>query len=170
MRQNITPNPGRDWMDQKHAFQPSPRPSDTNAQIAATERLGTLRLDSLNRRVAQLWAVGRVPRVCLYTLAIGGKGATHSLDEARQFALRKGWQAATTQTVTDYHRATTPRSRPGWSSVCQQIRSGFADGVVAITHTAISSDLLEYEYQLQYFDRHLGFIALVTPETITGNP
>jgi hypothetical protein len=110
----------------------------------------------------------RVPRVCLYALAVRGQEPTNSLEEARQFALRQGWQVGVNQCFTDRFGATDPLTRPGWSLVRQQIRAGYADEVVALTHSVVSPHLDEYELQLNLIEEHLGFIALVTAETTAG--
>ncbi|WP_251060337.1 hypothetical protein [Streptomyces sp. ISL-100] len=156
-------------MDEERAFQARHDPSEVRVATDPVVRLMKARIDVLDNRIAQLWAVGRVPRVCLYALPIGGQEPTHSREKARQFALQKGWQTGMGQAVTDRHGATDPQTRPGWSFVCQQIRSGFADGVVAVTHSVISPNLDEYEVQLQLVEAHLGFVALVTSETTVGN-
>lgn len=103
--------------------------------------------------------------MCLYLLAARGCEPAHSCDAARDYALLEGWQISTLQVVTDRFGVTGPLLRPGWSAVRHQIRAGFVDGVVALTHSVISPHLGEYELQLALVEESGGFVPLVTPET-----
>lgn len=122
------------------------------------------RRSNLAQRVAALRELGRMPRVCLYALTVNAEVPRRSLDEVRAFAVREGWQAGAEQTFVDHSGPTNPATRSGWIRVQQQVRSGFADGVVALTQSAITPHREEYEAQLQWFVEHFGFIALVHPE------
>ncbi|MFD4986468.1 hypothetical protein [Streptomyces sp. NPDC058374] len=126
-------------------------------------RLMNVRCDYLAQRVTQRRNSGRVPRVCLYALTVGQQQPCRSLDESKGFAVEQGWHVGR-RAFTDHFGATDPQTRPGWGLVRQQIRAGFADGVVVLTQSVISPHLDEFERQLSWFETHLGFIALVTPE------
>lgn len=165
MRQSVTPH-HQDWMDRERAWDEVLHPGRPRVEVDPLVRLMNARLDVLNDRLALLRERGRMPRVCLYSLAVRGQEPTHSMCTARDFALRQGWQVGgPNQLVTDRFGATDPLLRPGWSLLRYQIRAGYADGVVALTHSVISPHLDEYELQLDVIKNHLGFIALVTPES-----
>lgn len=108
MRQGTNPHRGQDWMDEERVFQARHDLSEVHVSTDPVVRLMKARGDVLDNRIAQLWAVGRAPRVCLYALATGCQEPTHSLEWARQFVLRKGWQTGTGQAVSDRHGATDP--------------------------------------------------------------
>ncbi|MEV0487393.1 recombinase family protein [Streptomyces sp. NPDC050508] len=167
MRQSTTPHRGQDWMAQERATDEWLRPDRVRIEPDPLTRLMIARRATVERVVQQLRTNGRVPRVCLYALAVGGHVPTHSLNAARAFAEQQGWQVAT-EDYTDCHGTTGPMARPGWDQVRQRIRAGLADGVVVLTQTMISLRLDEYERQLAWLDEHFGFITLVIPERDTA--
>ncbi|MEU9426235.1 hypothetical protein AB0D87_25910 [Streptomyces sp. NPDC048342] len=166
MRQSITAlHKGRDWMDRERDFHARFHPDKIRVEMVPLVRLMNDRHDVLDRCLARIEAAGRVPRVCIYLLAARGCEPAHSRNAARDYALEEGWQVSTLQMFTDRFGVTDPLLRPGWSAVRHQIRAGFVDGVVALTHSVISPHLDEYELQLALVEKHGGFVALVTPET-----
>lgn len=167
MRQSTTPHRGRDWMDQERAIDERLCPDKVRIEPDPLTRLMIARRATVERVVQQLRTNGRVPRVCLYALAVGGHVPTHSLNAARAFAEQQGWQMGP-EDYTDCHGTTGPMARPGWDQVRRRIRAGLVDGVVVLTHASISLRLDEYEGQLTWFDEHFGFIALVIPEGETA--
>lgn len=96
-------------------------------------------------------------------LTVGQQQSCRSLDECKGFAVDQRWCVGG-RAFTDHFGAGDPQTRPGWGLVRRQIRAGFADGVVVLTQSITSPHLEEYEQQLTWFETHLGFIALVTPE------
>ncbi|MBK3639485.1 hypothetical protein [Streptomyces sp. MBT33] len=167
MRQSTTPHRGRDWMDQERATDEWLRPDRVRIEPDPLTRLMIARRATVERTVQQLRGHGRVPRVCLYMLAVGGHVPRHSLSAARSFAEQQGWQVSA-EDYTDCHGTTGPMARPGWDLVRRRIRAGLVDGVVVLTHAIISLRPDEYERQLTWFDEHFGFIALVIPERDTA--
>ncbi|MFC6067007.1 hypothetical protein [Streptomyces ochraceiscleroticus] len=153
------------WIDRERDFEAWLKPDQVRVKAAPYVSLAAARRGHVERVVAQLRTKGRVPRVCLYALTAGRQEPTHSLDAVRAFAERQGWQVGPGKSYTDRHGVTDLMTRPGWSYVRQQIRSGRADGVVALTYSVISPHQDEYERQLDWFVDHFGFIALVTPES-----
>ncbi|WP_050502689.1 hypothetical protein [Streptomyces monomycini] len=119
---------------------------------------------NVDRTVAQLQAKGRVPRVCFYALSVGSQEPRHSLEASEAFALRQSWQVGGGQSYTDRHSATSPVTRPGWCEVRHQVRAGYADGVVVVTASVISTRFEEYRREIEWFGEHLGFIDLVVPD------
>ncbi|MFJ2217678.1 hypothetical protein ACIQVO_37370 [Streptomyces sp. NPDC101062] len=128
-------------------------------------RLGAARKRVADQRLACLETHGRTPRVCLYALAPPREQPARSFAAARTYAVGKGWRVSDDHCIPDRLSTTDPMHRPGWHTALHLIRSGHADGVVALTHTAISQHLGDYEFNLDLIDQHGGFIALVTPET-----
>ncbi|GHF33414.1 hypothetical protein GCM10010218_13140 [Streptomyces mashuensis] len=126
--------------------------------------LAAARRENLERIVARLHAKGRMPRVCLYALSVGGQEPRHSLNAAAAYAVRQSWQVGVGQSYTDHQGPTDPVTRPGWCLVRQQIRAGYADGVVVVTHPVISPQVDEYRQEVDWFALHFGFIAVVVPE------
>ncbi|MBA0053409.1 hypothetical protein E0L36_21785 [Streptomyces sp. AJS327] len=168
MSQSTTRRNGRNWMDRQRAFDAEGRLDKARVEADPLVRLMNARRGALDYRVAQLRGLGRVPRVCLYALATRDQVPTHSLNGAREFAARQDWQVGAGQCFTDHFGPTDPFIRPGWSLVRHQIRFGYADGVMTLTHSVISPLLVEYELQLDLVNNYLGFIALATSETAGG--
>ncbi|MGW3957330.1 hypothetical protein ACWEKM_42080 [Streptomyces sp. NPDC004752] len=156
---------GNDRTDRERDFHVRFHPDEIRVEMDPLVRLMNIRRDVLDRCLTHIEAAGRVPRVCLYLLAARGIEPAHSCGAARDYALQEGWQISTMQVFTDRFGVTDPLLRPGWSAVRQQIRAGFADGVVALTHSIISPHLDEYELQLALVEESGGFVALVTTET-----
>lgn len=154
-------------MDQERATDDRLCPGKVRVEPDPYARLMIARHATVRRVVQQLRTSSRMPRVCLYALAVGGHVPKHSLNAARAFAEQQGWQVAA-EDYTDCHGTTGPMARPGWDQVRRRIRAGLADGVVVLTQTIISLRLDEYEQQLAWFDEHFGFIALVIPEGKTA--
>lgn len=166
MRQSVTARgSGRDWMDREREFEAELHPHQVHVEVDPLVRLMDDRRQVLDQRLISIASAGRTPRVCLYLIAADGSDPGRSRNTARDYAHRQAWQTSTLQVFTDRPSATDPLLRQGWSQVRQQIRSGFVDGVVALTHSAISPHLDEYELQLSLIAHHGGFVALVTPET-----
>ncbi|MFG3403845.1 hypothetical protein [Streptomyces sp. NPDC048142] len=166
MRQSITTlHKSRGWIDRERDFHARFHPDEIRVEMYPLVRLMNDRRDVLDRCLARIAVAGRVPRVCVYSLAAQGCEPAHFRNAARDYTLAKGWQFSTLQMFTDRFGVTDPQLRPGWSAVHHQIRAGFADGVVALTHSVISPHMDEYELQLDLIEKHGGFVALVTPET-----
>ncbi|MDJ1136288.1 hypothetical protein [Streptomyces iconiensis] len=167
----VLPAPGAhsrlaaEWMDRESPFGqrlvPQAMGVGPDPGLCAMKR----RCSNLARQVAVLREKGRTPRVCLYALtAHTGEVPTRSLGEVRAFAVREGWLVGARQIITDRTGPARPTVRSGWSRVRRNVRSGYADGVVALAQSAITPRRDEYESQLQWFEDHFGFIALVYPE------
>ncbi|WP_256076491.1 recombinase family protein [Streptomyces sp. BpilaLS-43] len=135
-------------------------PADPYGPIAAARR------EYLDRIVAQIRTKGRAPRVCLYALSVDGQAPRASLGSAAAYAERQSWQVLPEQSYTDPVEATAIEGRPGWRSVREQARKGFVDGVVVVTADIVSRHLGEYKVQIDWFEEHFGFVALVVPETV----
>ncbi|MFI1201646.1 hypothetical protein ACH4VR_19705 [Streptomyces sp. NPDC020883] len=159
---------GQDWMDRERAFGAGLHPDEIPVEADPYAPLESARRGNLERVAVRVQASGRVPRVCLYALSVGGQEPRHSLEAAAAFAVRESWQVGVGQSYTDHHGATDPLRRPGWCMVRQQIRAGYADGVVVITPFVISPHAIEYKQQLDWFAEHFGFIAVVAPDAEDG--
>jgi len=86
------------------------------------------------------------------------------LEAAATFAGHQNWQVGSGLIFTDHHGIEGPSSRPGWRAVREQIRAGYADGVVVVTATVVSTHVEEYQQEIDWFGHHWGFIGLVIPE------
>ncbi|WP_326692297.1 MULTISPECIES: hypothetical protein [unclassified Streptomyces] len=163
----LMPGPGRLEGERgfgRSLFSDSVR-ADPDPSLTAMRR----RRANLGHRIAALRGQGRVARVCLYARAMSdAEVPARSLEAVSVFAAQEGWHARTGRVFTDQAGPSSPTARPGWIRVQQHVRSGYADGVVALTHSAISLRCDEYETQLQWFADHFGFIALVHPEIPLG--
>ncbi|MER7224270.1 hypothetical protein [Streptomyces rubradiris] len=106
--------------------------------------------------------------MCLYALSFRGHEPRHSLDALADYARCQSWQVGAEQSYTDHDGAVAPDLRPGWGLVRQQIRAGYADGVVVVTASVISTQLGEYRREIDWFGQHCGFVALVVPEAHRG--
>lgn len=155
---------GTDWRGRESALQHSLYSDGVGVAPDPDIRLMNRRCATLGHRVAQLKARGRTPRVCLYALTADSQGPVPGLDKARALAVREGWQVGAEQVFVDDYGPSIPATRSGWVAVQRQVRSGFADGVVALTPSAIAPCREEYESQLRWFTEHFGFIALVHAE------
>lgn len=150
--------------DTEHAVDVRLRPArvcfetDPHGPLAATRR------GYLEQVVDQLKANGRAPRVCLYALSVRGQRPNASLEAAATFAGHQNWQVGSGLIFTDHHGIEGPSSRPGWRAVREQVRAGYADGVVAVTATVVSTHVEEYQQEIDWFGHHWGFIGLVIPE------
>ncbi|MCL7377001.1 recombinase family protein [Streptomyces sp. 35G-GA-8] len=132
-------------------------------------RLAALRRDNLEQVIARLRVQGRVPRVCRYALSVGGHWPSNSLDAAAAFAVLNSWKVGgEKKTFTDHHGSPDPELRAGWCEVRNQIRAGYADGVVVTTTSVISRNADEYERQLHWFHMHCAFVAVIAPTAYTG--
>lgn len=155
---------GTEWVDRERAFDRSLHSDAVRFAPDSDIRLMNRRRANLGKRVAALKARGRMPRVCLYALTADPELPAPGLDQARALAVREGWQVGPEQVFTEAHGPAIPATRSGWARVQRQVRSGFADGVVALTSSAIAPCRDEYEIQLRWLTEHLRFIALIHPE------
>ncbi|MEE1797526.1 hypothetical protein PUR57_02300 [Streptomyces sp. JV176] len=146
------------WNPDKVWVEPDPGP-----------RLAALRCNNLQQVVAQVRARGRTPRVCRYALRIDGHWPSNSLDAATALAVRNAWQVGgREQTFTDHQGTSSPELRTGWCLVRNQIRAGYADGVVVTTTGVISPRSDEYEAELHWFELRCAFVAVVAPTVQAG--
>ncbi|MFJ1838010.1 hypothetical protein ACIOJ9_29580 [Streptomyces sp. NPDC088175] len=165
MRQSVTaPDTESDWMDQERATRLQYNPDLTIVTPSPWGRLTGMRSALLRRVVDAVHSRGRVPQVCLYALAFGGCVPQASFDAAAAYADRQSWRVKAGSAFTDPAGAGALESRQGWARVRQQIRGGHATGVVVITTDVITADPVEYERELDWFDRNSGFIAVAVPE------
>ncbi|MFG3255242.1 hypothetical protein [Streptomyces sp. NPDC048172] len=159
-------------MDREYEFQQMFHPRSVGVRPDPGRCLMMRRRANLRQQLAMLRAKGRMPRVCLYALTTNPEAQppARSLEEARAFAVREGWQVGAEQIYIDHTGPTHPELRPGWAAVQRQFQSGFADGVVALTQAAITPHHDEYDQQLRWCADRYVFIALVHPESAAVRP
>ncbi|WP_432001561.1 hypothetical protein [Streptomyces sioyaensis] len=155
-----------DWMDRDNEYDRMFRPDILRVATDRNLQLMALRKEQMERRLEGLRIRGRVPRVVLYARTVNGLRPDRSLVAASEFAARMEWQVAREQTFTDCLSLTAPEDRYGWLHIKQHVKSGFADGVVALTRAIISPQLNQYETELNWFATNSGFIALVHAENV----
>jgi hypothetical protein len=155
-------------MDRERADQAWLTPDRVSFEVDPYVPIAAARRENLDRIVAQVRARGREPRVCLYAIFFEGQVPRASLDSAAEYAQRQSWQVLSGQTHMDSDDLVVPGERPGWGLVRQQVRAGFADGVVVVTASVISHEADEYRSELDWFEEHFGFVALVVPELRAG--
>ncbi|WP_024756089.1 hypothetical protein [Streptomyces exfoliatus] len=123
-------------------------------------RLTSLVRDDMERAVAQLTAMGRIPRVYVYATVGGEQEPRASFPIARSFAERQGWSVV--EAIKDFYDWTAPAARFGWAAIRRSIQGGLADGVVVLSSAVISPHNDEFEKQLDWFRDRCVFIAVVT--------
>lgn len=161
-----TASASTDWMDLENDHDRLFRPDIPRLLPDRSIQLMKLRREQMERRLEELRASGRVPRVALYARTVNGQSPERSLAAAREFTERMKWLVGREQTFTDCLSLTAPEDRYGWSRMKQRLRSGFIDGAVAITRAAVSPQLDVYEAELNWVALHGGFIALVHAENV----
>ncbi|QKZ20328.1 hypothetical protein [Streptomyces chartreusis] len=154
-----------DWMDRENDYERRFRPDAPRVSPDRDVQLMKVRREQMDRRIEAVRARGRVPRVVLYARTMNGLRPDRSLAAAREFVERMRWQLVR-ESVTDALDATSPEGRHGWQQVKGLVKSGFADGVVALTRAAISPHPYDYEVELTWFAMHSGFVALVHAENV----
>lgn len=155
-----------DWMDRDNAYDRLYFPDVPRVSTDRNLQLMKLRREQMERRIEAIRICGRVPRIILYARTMNGRSPARSLAAAREFMERMQWQAAREGAFTDCLSLAAPEDRYGWLRIKQQVKSGFADGVVVLTRATISAQLNEYESELNWFAMHSGFIALVHAEHV----
>lgn len=153
-----------DWMDRENDSDRWLRPDIPRVSPDRSVQLMKLRREQMERRLEALRLRGRVPRVALYAPTVNGQSPDRSLAAVREFAEKMQWQIGRDQTFTDCVSLAAPEG--GWPQVRRQIKSGFADAVVALTRASISTELDAYETELNWFTQYGGFIALVHAENV----
>ncbi|UNZ18187.1 hypothetical protein [Streptomyces sp. 891-h] len=154
------------WTDRENEADRQFRTEIPRIATGRNVQLMKLRLGQMERRLEAARICVRVPRVGLYARTVNGQTPDRSLAAARQFAERMRWQLVREGTFTDCLNVTAAKDRYGWQQIKQHVKSGFADGVVALTRATISPLLDEYETGLSWFATHSGFIALVHAENV----
>ena len=154
-----------DWMDLDNDHAWWMRPGVPRVSPDRAIQLMKLRREQMGRRLEALAASGRVPRIALYARTVNGQSPDRSLAAARDFTEYMKWQVGRDHTFTDC-LSLTAEDRYGWLQIKQRIKSGFIDGVVAVTRASISSQLDEYETELGWFAVYGGFVALVHAENV----
>lgn len=155
-----------DWMDRDNEYDRLFRPDAPRVSPDRNVQLMKLRREQMERRLEALSASSRVPRIALYARTVNGQSPDRSLAATREFAERMEWQVGREQTFTDCLSLTTPEDRHGWLQIKQRVKSGFIDGVVAVTRAAVSPQLDGYETELTWLAMHGGFLALVHAENV----
>lgn len=151
------------WMDAEREFHARWWPERVGTIPNPLVRISAQRREVLTRRLEQIEAHGRVPRVCLYAAGPSGPDQKEALDAAREFVSSNGWRMKGEHSADVY--GTSPDHRAGWGEIVRMIRGSFLDGVVVPTYDDISHFASEYEVQLGRIDMAGGFVALVSPET-----
>ncbi|MFE6066672.1 hypothetical protein [Streptomyces sp. NPDC056525] len=110
----------------------------------------------------------RAPRVVLYVRTFHGEDPSPVFSQLREEAARKGWA------VTHLHHDQLPFGQnpnvppdewPGWVAARDQIKRGFADGVLVPNRHHISSDVPAYIHELEYIGYRSGFTWLLASES-----
>lgn len=155
-----------DWMDRENEHDRWLRPDIPRVSPDRNVQLMKLRREQMERRLEALRIRGRVPKVALYARTVNEQSPERSLAAVREFAERMEWQVGRGLIFTDCVSEAVPEGRYGWLQVRQQVKSGFADGVVALTRASISLTLDAYEAELNWLAMYGGFIALVHAENV----
>ncbi|MFB6525224.1 hypothetical protein [Streptomyces sp. NPDC056399] len=151
------------WMDAERNFRAQWWPERLGTLPDPFVRISAERRDALTRRLEEIEARGRIPRICLYAAGPSNPSQREALDAAQEFADARGWRMKG-ECSTDVY-STVPADRAGWSEILDKIRGCFLDGVVLPAYDEISPYAGEYEVQLRRVDSVGGFVVLVSPET-----
>ncbi|GEB60150.1 hypothetical protein GCM10017674_76330 [Streptomyces gardneri] len=110
----------------------------------------------------------RAPRVVLYVRTFHGEDPGPVFSQLREVTARKGWA------VTHLHHDQLPFGQnpnvppdewPGWVAARDQIKRGFADGVLVPNRHHISSNATAYIQELEYIGYRNGFTWLLASES-----
>lgn len=161
MRQRTARNTA--WMDAERVFRDRWDLHRVRLQPDPYIAIGASRREQVARVVARGRAAGRNLQVCRYALSAEGVAPRSSLALLGRFAAQQGWVAAPQRALTD-HAGLPDEVRPGWDRVRELVRCGFVDGVVVLAASVISECADVYRCELDWFEDHLAFIALIVPE------
>jgi len=131
-------------------------------QIDVARRLQSLRAGNMDVALRGIEALGRMPRVALYTLAEPGPETEAQRSLLARYAGGRLWLPGAAFFDT---KATDPDHRTGWSLLREHLQGQYADGVVALSRGSISSSDDAYERQLRLVGERRHFVALVHTET-----
>lgn len=143
---------------QRHQLEPCAHPDI---------QLGLLRLRKAFMRTAVEHA-GRTRTLRVVAYAFPAAGSDPAAEHARLQAFARGaWHVKYElhDEPTDPRSVTTPQLRNGWLMARRLVRAGAADGIIAVSRDAISSDDALYEAELRWIADHFGFVDLIVPES-----
>ncbi|MCZ0981823.1 hypothetical protein O1L60_30915 [Streptomyces diastatochromogenes] len=110
----------------------------------------------------------RSPRVVLYVRTFHGEDPEPLFSQLRQEAAKKNWLVAREhhdQLPFGQKSNMPPMQWPGWVATRDQIRSGFAEGVLVLNRHHISSDVTAYTQELEYIGHRNCFTWLLHSES-----
>ncbi|WP_328485946.1 hypothetical protein [Streptomyces zaomyceticus] len=110
----------------------------------------------------------RAPRVALYVRTFHGEDPAPVFAQLRNEAARRGWAVSRMfhdQLPFGQNANALPDEWPGWVAVRDQIKTGYADGVLVENRHHISSDAPSYITELEYIGHRTCFTWLLHPES-----
>lgn len=140
--------------------------------LAATPRPEDVRLEIVRRRfqletVATVRAAGRTVRVVPYALAEPGAERRADLELIENHVRSRGWRLAASS-FADVGQAPEIGQRSGFTEACLYAGQGFADGIVAISRAAITTDNDTYALLLEQLHHRAVFLTYLPTAEAAG--
>ncbi|GHG06558.1 hypothetical protein ACFFSH_24620 [Streptomyces filamentosus] len=110
----------------------------------------------------------RAARVVLYVRTFHGEDPGPVFSQLQDIAARKGWAVAYLhhdQLPFGGNPNVPPDEWPGWVAAKNQIKGGFADGVLVPNRHHISTDVAAYIRELEFVGYRNGFTWLLASES-----
>ncbi|WP_406346289.1 hypothetical protein OH787_05390 [Streptomyces sp. NBC_01547] len=140
-----------------------PGPSPARLREPETRQAAAVRLQSLRlRHVPAPDIAGHGRRVIPYALVRPDQETDDQLAEARGLAALRRWIPLVPE--ADKLGDSDPALRPALARALRAVADKTAEGIVAVSRTAISPHDLEYERVLDQIHRAGGFLGLVRAE------
>lgn len=152
------------WMDQDNAWHRRLHPDQDHFQPDPRLRLRRLRKYSV-RAVAERTGRLRTLRVISYALVQPSQNPAPDHVRLAEFA-KDTWNVKYElhDEVPSLQEAADPQHRNGWLMVRRLLRTGAADGVLAVSREVISPDDSSYYRELCWISDHSSFLELLVAE------
>ncbi|MFD9818803.1 hypothetical protein [Streptomyces violascens] len=140
------------WPDGARTRRPSA--SRTVSRLYETRRLSALR-----REIRDEVITARAGKRIITDLYALGIEPSNSHQRAQLHAESEGFTIG--QRFSDPCGPVDPTQRPGWSQMCGRIAGGFAQGIVVVGQSDISTVPDEVEVTLRWLEAHCAFVEFV---------
>ncbi|MFI6056009.1 recombinase family protein [Streptomyces violascens] len=149
-----TTHDGEDWPDGADTRTRPASPRRAASRLHEARRLSALRREIRDEAITA--CAGKRIIIDLYALGIE---PMHSHQRAQLHAESEGFTVG--KRFYDPHGTADPTQRPGWSKMCARIAGGFAQGIIVVGQSDISTDPDEVEIILRWLEAHCAFVDFV---------